>query len=127
MRVITFFAVCGLVACAGGGLPPLALDARRGAVPPTGLCRVWTGNARAHPVRSCDGIESTAPVGAEILYRPEDGSRRVVVCILSQASRYEIVGIDLYDVDTGRLVAVLQDFGDPPTGPSCREAYHAWP
>lgn len=85
---------------------------------------MWTGDPRAHLARGCDGIEFSAPLGAQILYRPDDGTRYVVVCFLSRAEPREIIGIDLYHVDTGRLLRVLQDLGDAPSGPSCRDSYH---
>ena len=126
MKIYVAVLIAGVVACAGTAPPgaPLTLGARQRAVPPTGLCRVWDEGAnRAFMAQTCDGIEYSAPLGSQILYRPDDGSRIVAVCFVSRSEPREIIGIDLFDVDSGRLVQVLQDLSDPRRGTSCREEY----
>lgn len=105
---------------------PVTLGARRGAVPPPGLCRIYSGGEvpRApESARDCDGLQHSAPYGAQILYRPDDGSRTVVVCYLGTEPPRRIVGMDLFDIDNGRLVRVIQEYGEPAGSDDCHRAY----
>lgn len=111
-------------ACAGGpgpGASPVTLGERRAAVPPPGLCRWYEGGM---PL-ACDGIEYAAPLGSQILYRPDDRSRTVLVCFLSTAEPRRIIGMDLFNLDSGNLIEVVQRYGDEPPAPTCRAAYLA--
>ena len=91
-------------------------------MPPPGLCRVFSSslqNGRA--VRNCDDIEWAAEPRQTILYRPDDESRYVVVCYMSDFERGRIDDVEVFDIDTRRLVHVIQRYGDPPIG-SCQNA-----
>ncbi len=116
----TFLAVT-TSACAGGpsGEPasPVRLDIAKSALPGPGLCRVWVGSpvVSQQPLpRACDAIEHTAPLDSRVLFRPDDGSRTVHVRYMSTFTPGEVIGIDVFDIDTGRLVRVLQRYGEPP-------------
>ncbi len=60
-----------------------------------------------------------APLGSRVLYRPDDGSRKVFMCYLNTSEPREIIGIDVYDMDNRQIIDVLQRRGDPPTR-NCR-------
>ncbi len=107
-------------ACAGGpgGEPasPVRLDIAMSALPGPGLCRVWVDGLAVsqQPLpRGCDAIENTAPLDSRVLFRPDDRSRTVHVRYMSTSSRGEVIGIDVFNIDTGRLVRVLQRYGEP--------------
>ena len=106
-------------ACAGGpsGEPasPVRLDIPKSALPGPGLCRVWVGGLAVSQrlPRGCDGVENTAPIGSRVLFRPDDRSRTVHVRYMSPSTPGEVIGIDVFNIDTGRLVRVLQRYGDP--------------
>jgi hypothetical protein len=64
--------------------------------------------------RGCEGIEGAAPLGSRILFRPEDGSREVLVSYMSRATPGWVTGIDAFNVDTMRLTRVVMAFrGEP--------------
>jgi hypothetical protein len=125
-------ATCGLALLAlgfggcGGGtgqpdvshLAPVRLDYPRSEIPAPGLCRI----VGVGLPRSCDGIEVAAQPGATILYRPRDRTRRVVACYLHRSNVGQIEGIDLFDLDTGDLIEVIQRQGDPPPPGGCQGA-----
>ncbi len=107
-------------ACAGGrsGEPasPVRLNIARSALPGPGLCRVWVGSLAVsqQPLpRACGGIEHAAPLDSRVLFRPDDRSRTVHVRYMSTSTPGEVIGIDVFNIDTGRLVRVLQRYGDP--------------
>ncbi len=90
----------------------MRLDLSRSELPAPGLCRIV-----GQPARSCDRIELGAPYGSDILFRPTDGTRRIVVCRMSVSERGVIVGVDVFDIDTRRHLDVVQAYGeDPPIG-----------
>ncbi len=101
-------ALAGTVSCASKSTEtgaPLQLNVRRSDIPGPGFCRViQTGSLP----RACDGIENTAPFGSRILYRPDDGSRTVQVWYMSTGERGIVIGIDLFNIDTRRLVRVIK-------------------
>lgn len=101
---------------------PVTLDVGPKAIPPTGLCTVVQGREGSLP-RSCEGIELAAPAGARILFRPDDGTRHVAACYLSEDESRRLIGIDVFDVDTREMVRVLQSYGQDPPAATCREAY----
>jgi hypothetical protein len=119
-------AVLWLPGCGGGGqqqqgtatLAPVRLEYPRSEIPSPGLCRI----AERGLTRSCNGIENEAQTGQTILFRPRDGTRRVVVCYLHRSNRGQIEGIDVFDIDTRDLVEVVQRRGDPAPPGGCQEA-----
>jgi hypothetical protein len=117
-----------LAACGGGS--PSTFPASLDAIPPPGLCRVvkidYEGNARLSAVQDCDDVEWAADPGDMVLYRPDDGSRMVVVCFMSVADRGQIDGVDVYHVDTGELIDVIQRYGEPPPEGGCQMALWEW-
>ena len=104
-------------ACGGGssdgGVTPIELSVPKDQLPSPGLCRVWVsgGQTGQQPLaRSCDDIEWTAPLGSLVLYRPDDGSREVHVRYMSSNTPGFVTGIDAFDIDTLRLVRVIQEY-----------------
>jgi len=84
------------------GIPP-------GHLPPPGQCRVWIPGAppgRQARSTSCSGLERVAPAGSWIVYRPGRNKKIVEVRQVDAAVRGVIVGIRIYEADTGRLVRV---------------------
>lgn len=115
----------GATACGSSGqqggtanLAPVRLEYPRSELPSPGLCRI----AERGLTRSCDGIEREARTGQTILYRPRDGTRRVVVCYLHRSNIGQIEGIDVFDIDTRDLIEVVQRRGDPPPRGGCQGA-----
>ena len=109
------------MACAGGqsdsGVTPIELNIPKSAIPSPGLCRIWVSgveSAQQQLARSCEDIEWTAPLGARILYRPDDGSREVIVRYMSRSTPGWVTGIDAFDIDTMRLVRVIQEYTREP-------------
>lgn len=122
-------AVC-LASCrlfpGGGAISPVRLEVPRASLPSPGMCRLWdTGDTAEPPSRTCDGIEGLAPRGSQVVYRPEDGSHHVLVCYMSLTERARIDGVDVFDIDTGRHLEVIQGMRDPPVAATCREALSA--
>ena len=96
------------------------------AVPPPGLCRIFSWSLRnGSAVRDCDDIEGAADVRHIILYRPDNESRHVVVCYMSDSVRGRIDDVEVFDIDTRRLVDVMQRHGEPPVR-SCQNALWAF-
>ena len=90
------------------------------ALPPPGLCRIYSSGSPS-AVRDCDDIEWDAEPRHTILYRPNDGSRHVVVCYMSDSERGRIDDVEVFDIDTRRFIQVIQRHGEPPIG-SCQGA-----
>ena len=108
-------ALAALAACSpppeGESTSPVTLDVPAREVPPPGMCRLLSvGNMN----RSCEGIELAAPQGTRLLYRPDDGSRRVVVCYMHTSHIGEIIGVDVFNMDNQRLIETIMKVGDPP-------------
>jgi hypothetical protein len=104
-------------ACGGGssdgGVTPIELGVPKDQIPSPGLCRVWVSGGRISQqplARSCDDIEWAAPLGALVLYRPDDGSREVHVKYMSRNTPGFVTGIDAFDIDTLRLLRVIQAY-----------------
>jgi hypothetical protein len=123
----------GAVACGGksGAYPsPMTLGISWDDLPPPGRCRAWVGGlpAAAQPLpQDCDSIEYSTPPGSRILYRPDDGTRRVVVCYLSPSETGRIIGVDVFDMDSQRLLEVLQSYGEDPPQGGCMAALFTLP
>jgi len=115
----------GLTACGARSsndvptVSPTQLEFSGREIPAPGLCRI---GERGASQRTCDGIEFAAPPGSSVLYRPDDGSRRVVVCYLDLSDPGVIVGVDVFDIDTGRHIEVILSRKGPPWTGTCRAA-----
>jgi hypothetical protein len=89
---------------------PMPISATQEDLPSTGLCRVWIPHEFEQPqVRTCKGIEFTAPEGSFILYRPR-GKRVVHLCGMSSGIHGVVDRIDAFDIDTMEEVAVILPF-----------------
>ena len=89
-------------------------------IPPPGLCRTMGVGGMS---RSCEGVEYVAPQGSRLLYRPNDGSRRVVVCYMHSSNVGEIIGVDVFNINTGRLIETIMRVNDtPPRDMKCSNA-----
>ena len=126
---LLLLALAACVLASACGKPPASLypylPVRFGAVPPRGLCRVNSPRLVAGHSRDCDDIEWAASHGSIILYRHDDESRYVVVCYMSDFERGRIEDVEVFDIDTGRLVKVMQRSGEPPVR-SCQNALWAF-
>ena len=127
---LPLLALAGCVVALACGAPPASwhqdFPVRYSAVPPPGYCRIFGWNLRnGSAVRSCDDIEWAAEVRHTILYRPDNESRHVVVCYMSDFERGRIDDVEVFDIDTRRLVEVLQRHGEPPIV-SCQNALWAF-
>ncbi|MGH7702323.1 MAG: hypothetical protein ACREMO_04480 [Gemmatimonadales bacterium] len=94
------------------GIPP-------GHLPPPGSCRVWIqGTPPGHQAasRSCQGIESTAPAGSWILYRPTEDKKLVYVRVVDQRRAGVVVLIRRYDADRGTYLGEGEGGGDDHRG-----------
>ena len=117
MRRNLLSAVVGIVALTAVAAPvraqtglPMPIDVERADLPRSGLCRVWIpGEFDQPPVRTCDGIELTAPMGSFILYRPR-GQRVVHLCRMSSGIRGVVDGIEAFDIDRLQSVATILAF-----------------
>ena len=82
------------------GIPP-------GHLPPPGQCRVWIpGDPPGHQAkpRSCSNIESSAPAGSRIIYRPIEDKKVVHVKVVDQYRPGIVVAVRVYDVASGSLL-----------------------
>lgn len=117
-------AIVAIVACSpppeGESMSPVTLDVPARDVPPPGMCRLMSvGNMN----RGCEGIELAAPQGTRLLYRPDDGTRRVVVCYMHTSHIGEIIGVDVFNMDNQRLIETIMKVGDPaPRDMKCTNA-----
>jgi len=119
MRIRTAIALTTLASACG--TPHTFLPVPFSAVPPPGLCRVHPSSSAA---RDCDDIEWDTEPRSIVLYRPDDDSRYVVVCYMSDSERGRIDGVEVFDIDTRRLVHVIQRYGEPTVG-TCQNALWA--
>jgi hypothetical protein len=81
-----------------------------GHLPPPGQCRIWTPGdppgRQAHRPSRCEGLESIAPAGSWIVYRPGRNKKIVEVRQIDRISRGVIVGVRVYEAQTGRLLRI---------------------
>lgn len=83
------------------GIPP-------GHLPPRGYCRVWVpGEPPGHQARParCEGIESQAPPGSWIVYRPTRDKKVVHVRVMDEQRPGVVVLMRVYDAINGALVS----------------------
>jgi hypothetical protein len=82
------------------GIPP-------GHLPAPGQCRVWMPGAppghQPRP-RSCARIESTAPAGSWIVYRPREDKKVVHVRVVDERRPGVVVRLRVYDMRRGTLI-----------------------
>lgn len=87
--------------------PPARLGIQSKHLPSPGQCRVWIpGNPagdQAEP-RDCDGIESAAPPGSWVLYRPEKDKKVVHVRQMHQRRRGAVANVWIYETSSGKYV-----------------------
>jgi hypothetical protein len=89
---------------------PMPISATQRDLPRSGLCRVWIEREREQPpVRTCKGIEVTAPEGSFILYRPR-GKRVVHLCRMSSGIVGVVESIEVFDIDRLDQVGVILPF-----------------
>jgi hypothetical protein len=81
------------------------LDFPRDMFPGPGLCRVVPTEVEGGVgmVRSCDGIEYSAPLGSIVLYRPRD-AREIHVRYMHITERGRVYRTDIFDMDTRMLI-----------------------
>lgn len=98
----------------------------RSDLPPPGRCSLASGRAIDREDRDCDDLEGIADPGQIILFRPTDGSGQIVVCHMDPLERGLIDAVEVFDINTGELVEVIQRHGEPPPAGGCQNALWAW-
>jgi hypothetical protein len=87
--------------------PPAKLGIQSRHLPGPGECRVWVSGRPAGDqakARDCGGIESTAPAGSWVLYRPEKDKKVVHVKEMDHGSRGTVAHVWVYDVSSGKYL-----------------------
>jgi hypothetical protein len=114
-------AVAALVACARNSMynqpegraakaprdAAATLSVPPGQLPPPGLCRVWFPGrppGRQPKARPCSEVESVAPAGAWVLYRPSQDQKVVHVRYLDDRRAGVVVWIRVYDASSGAYI-----------------------
>jgi hypothetical protein len=95
-------------------------------IPPPGRCRIAQQPLVDREHRDCDDIEWAADPGESILYRPSAETHQVVVCYMDPIERGLIDGVEVFDMDSGRLLEVIQRHGEPPPEGGCQNALWQW-
>jgi len=87
--------------------PPAQLGIQSKYLPSPGRCRVWIPGDpvgdQAEP-SDCDGIESTAPPGSWVLYRPENDRKVVYVRQMHELRRGVIANVWIYEASSGKYL-----------------------
>ena len=122
LAAVVALAACGGPPAEGESTSPMTLDLPRNQIPTPGNCRIVSPGQFN---RTCEGIEFAAPVGTRVLYRPDDGSRRVVVCYMHTSHQAEIIGVDVFNMDTGRHLRTIQAYNEPQVSETCQGALAA--
>jgi hypothetical protein len=113
-------ALSALTACAHGNIysqpearsgkgPSAAatLSVPPGQLPPPGLCRVWFPGrppGRQPKARACADVESIAPAGAWVLYRPSQDRTVVHVRYVDDRRAGVVVWIRVFDASSGAFI-----------------------
>jgi hypothetical protein len=87
--------------------PPAKLGIQSKHLPGPGECRVWVSGRPAGDQaksRDCGGIESTAPAGSWVLYRPEKDKKVVHVKEMDHGSRGTVAHVWVYDASSGKYL-----------------------
>ena len=88
-------------------MPNERLQIPPGHLPAIGECRVWIphlppGRQPRPKSRACDGIESVAPAGSWILYRPASDAHLLHVRVVDQ--HRAVIRVRIFNLDTDQLV-----------------------
>ena len=78
-----------------------------GQLPPPGLCRVWFPGrppGRQPKARTCGEVESVAPAGAWVLYRPSQDRTVVHVRYVDDRRAGVVVWIRVFDASSGAFI-----------------------
>jgi len=84
------------------GVPP-------GHLPSEGECRIWIpgtppGRQPRPKSRPCPGIESLAPAGSWIIYRPLENRKLVYVRLVDARQAGLVIRTRIFDIETTRLL-----------------------
>jgi hypothetical protein len=93
------------------------LGIRESELPPVGQCRVWYPGRPAReqpPPGDCGDVESDAPPGSWILYRPPEDRRVVHNRVTDPVKKGVIVRVDLYDAERGTYLGTKETEKPPP-------------
>lgn len=104
--------------------PVVVLGDRRDILPEPGLCRINppTGSRGGYLSAQCAGLEKVAPPYSEILYRPRRTSY-VVVCYLNGDQPPKLLGMDVFNINSGSLVRSLLTAKQEAPSDNCQEGY----
>ncbi len=118
-RFLVLLGCAAVLGCGSSSPPPLRLGVPSQSLPAPGLCRVLL---EGYLPRRCDGIANIAPLDSRVAYRFDDGSRNVAVCYMDSGARGVVTGIDIFEIDRGRLVSVQRRYADPHLVGDCDDA-----
>jgi len=91
----------------GSGNPPARLGIQSKHFPSPGLCRLWIPGAPPEDqakARDCDGIESSAPAGSWVLYRPEKDNKVVHVRQMDERRNGAVAHVWIYEASSGKYL-----------------------
>ena len=91
----------------GSGNPPARLGIQSKHFPSPGLCRLWIPGAPPEDqakARDCDGIESSAPAGSWVLYRPEEDKKVVHVRQMDGRRNGAVAHVWIYEASSGKYL-----------------------
>ncbi|MHC4986560.1 MAG: hypothetical protein ACYTFO_10445, partial [Planctomycetota bacterium] len=92
---------------ATGGAPAASLGIASHDLPQPGKCRLWIPNRSASQqakAGNCRGMDSSAPAGAWVLYRPSRDREVVHVQVIDAARAGVVTQVKVYDAETGRYL-----------------------
>jgi len=82
-----------------GGEAAATLGVPPGHLPSEGECRIWIPGTRP-----CPGIESLAPAGSWIIYRPLENRKLVYVRLVDARRAGLVIRTRIFDIETTRLL-----------------------
>jgi hypothetical protein len=91
----------------GNGNPPARLGIQSKHLPSPGQCRVWipgTPSEDQAEARDCGGIESSAPAGSWVLYRPEKDKKVVHVRQMDERRKGSVAHVWIYEASSGKYL-----------------------